>query len=154
MGLASSAFNFPSPYQQYVFFQNGDFSLGQGNVGYWEIPSNPNWFNFSLSFFSQTTSTTCNPYALVLVSRSGAYPFTGYFTLFANTKTGNTNWTGSVINYTAGISPGRIDNYLLTVPAGLWVPLFVFNDNNITVCATFSCRWQSVGPSNVIWHES
>jgi hypothetical protein len=151
-GLISFA-NFPSPFQQLSGFLTND-SQDFGAYGYFNVPDNPNWFDFQIDFFAYTSSNTCNPYGLVLVSLGGTYPYTGYIELLAYTKTGSPTWTQDTYGYSAGSTPQYLDAVVAAIPAGLWQPVFVFNDNSVQIDARISFSWHSVGPSNVTWQSS
>jgi hypothetical protein len=128
--------------------------LDFGAYGYFVIPVSPNWFDLQIDFFAYTSSNTCNPYALVLVSLGGSYPFTGYISLLSCTKTGSPIWTQNTYGYSLGSTPQYLNSTIAAIPAGNWQPLFVFNDTAVQIDARVSFSWHSIGPSNVIWRSS
>jgi hypothetical protein len=139
---------FPFPYQSYapLFTNTNDF----GSQFYFVVPDNSNWFDITMEMFFFSTSNTCNPYGVVFVSLGGGYPFTGYKTIVEYQETGSPIWTVNTLSYASGNTPNTtFDSTFQTLPAGLWTPLLVFNDINITVDYFLKFTWKSVGPSNV-----
>jgi phosphoribosyl 1,2-cyclic phosphodiesterase len=140
--------NFPAPYQQQApFFANhyDDF----GRQIFFRVPANPNWFDLVMTFSASTSSSTCNPFAIVLIARGTPYPFTGYVSLYDATSTGSPIWTSGSNTYCGSNSPQNNNTLIASIGPGDWFVWFVFNDSSVQIAATISFTWSSIGPSNV-----
>jgi hypothetical protein len=113
------------------------------------VPENANWFDLTLTFSANSSSSTSNPFAIVLVSQGGGYPFTGYVTLYDATSTGSPIWTSGTNTYCGSTLLKSLNSVTSTLPPGLWCPLFVFNDTSVQIACTIQFIWRSVGESNV-----
>jgi hypothetical protein len=121
-----------------------------GRSIYFRVGVNPNWYDLVCTFSAFTSSSTSNPWGLVLILRGTPYPYLGYVELLAFTSTGSPIWQSGSNSYCGANLPSLLNTTIAAMAPGDYDVFFVFNDTSVQVAATVSFMWKSDGPSNVI----
>jgi hypothetical protein len=119
------------------------------------------WFDFNLSFFGTASSSSCNPYGIVIVPTTDIYPYSNYKLLYENLI--GFTWTTGTNSYAGQSGPGVLDKILKigTGPGEHQTPVqpnvnyyiwFAMNDNDVlaNVMMTLSWRTQAGAPPGTV----
>jgi hypothetical protein len=121
------------------------------------------WFDLNLTFFGTASSSSCNPYGIVITPTTDIYPYSNYKLLYENLITGNA-WTTGTQSYTGCTRPGVLDSILKigTGPDEHQTPVqrnvnyyiwFAMNDNDVLANVTLVFTYRTLPnapPSSVI----